>query len=89
MNKRIRYTKTSEENVVESLRVLRNDEEEFRVKLHTVGMRFEIKNLTTGEEITGGRTTNLTILKRQVKSLLIKMGVQFEEENRAPKRTNI
>lgn len=87
MNTRIRYEKSELGKILKSVRNFQTiDNLSVSVTLDLNNMSFIVKNVDTNEVVfNGGDTRNETILKRQAKSALASLGVNFEPENRAEK----
>jgi len=87
MIQRIRYIKDYQEGFYKSHRTYKVDKNDYQIYLDTINMKYRIVNLKNHSEvIDGGNTVNLNVLKQQVKEELIKLGIKFKEEDRAPKR---
>lgn len=84
MANRIRYAKTSDENIVVSKRHLVSKVGiRYQVTLNLKEYTYEIKNMGTYHTMNGGnKINNLNVLKRKVKEHLLNLGVEFKVESR-------
>lgn len=85
MKNRIRYIKTTDENVVKSKANFKSEDTgyTYSVTLNLKDLTYRIKNIDTENYIYGGKKiNNLNVLKRKVKQELQRLGVNFEMESR-------
>lgn len=82
MSTRIRYVKTSEDGVLNSMRSFETAKGKYKVTLNLNNMSFKIWNVDIEETHEGGNTKNLAVLKRQAKRKLKELGVDFDIETR-------
>lgn len=86
MSVRIRYVKTEENNIFESLRIFVSsiNGARYKVFLDLNDFTFKIRNENTKTfTVKGGEDiNNLNVLKRAAKRHLAKLGVEFNDENR-------
>ena len=81
MTTRIRY-KTEGTKLI-SKSIFNTNDTGVRVVLDTETLKFTIVDVLTNEVLlTGGNTTNLAVLKIQVKNVLKDLGVEFNTETR-------
>lgn len=81
MNTRIRYEKDGAFLV--STRVFVVNNVPYKVKLNVVEKTYALIDQETGAvPVQGGGTKNLTVLKRQAKRALVKLGYNFAGETR-------
>lgn len=85
MNKRIRYVKTNNPEVLESVRSFLNRKTNvsYRVVLDLTNKRFRILNAADNAVVMeAGKTRNVAVLKIQAKTALSSLGIDFSEEKR-------
>lgn len=85
MAQRIRYKQTKEENIVISNKTFTSvtTGAQYKVLLDLENITYKIKNINSENCYYGGdNINNLNVLKRNVKSRLERMGVNFEDEVR-------
>lgn len=85
MSTRIRYEKTYNPDILTSIRTFESKTtgDIFLVYLNIKEMTYNIKNITKKRAINGGdKINNLHVLKRNVKSRLEQLGVDFNIEIR-------
>lgn len=84
-NRRIRYEKTDDKNILKSVRTLISESTNamYEIQLNTKECLYRITNINNRRVYRGGENiNNLHILKQKAKDHLKKLGVVFESEIR-------
>lgn len=82
MNTRIRYRKTSEPNVVESVRKFPHPTNgaTYKVRINEANLEYHIIEDTADVLVQNGRAVNLHQVKIKAKNALAQLGIEFAEE---------
>lgn len=86
MNTRIRYRKTSEPNVVESVKKFSHPTNgaRYKVRINQANLEYSIIEDTADVLVQNGRAVNLHQVKIKAKNALVNLGIEFSErETRA------
>ena len=89
MSARIRYTKTSQEGLLQSVRKFQhptNALATYKVFLNLKDNQWLVVDDKTDQTVASGRNTNHQKLKLEVKKALKDLGIAFSEENRAERK---
>lgn len=91
MSTRIRYDLNDEGTTLTSRRLFRTGAGvEAKAVIDATSMKFTIVDAVTGDTLaSGGDTINLAVAKIQTKEALTELGVRFDEEKRAERRSNV